>query len=197
MSAYQKSIDLGLTGADAEIVAILKSTGLTARPINRAELIHLLNMRGMLRKIVGNNSDEKWTGTILNMQDAILAGGTAEQKDGIRLWFSHVTNPSNQIWDTTIPAFAGAFWQLYQVFAGGDGMPSDADFKAIAALGGGWLFADLTAEQFAAQRLAVEANIAQQELESEWVSWLNETVNPLVAVGNRTGLNAALAGKQF
>lgn len=197
MSAYQKSIDLGLTGTDAEKVAVLKSTGLTARPINRAELIHLLNMRGMLRKIVGNNSDEKWTGTILNMQDAILAMGTNEQKDGIRLWFSHVTNPSNQIWDTTIPAFAGAFWQLYQVFAGAELMPSDADFVAIAELGGGWLFADLTAEQFAAQKAAAEAAIAQQALESEWISWLNETVNPMVAVGDRTGLNAALAGKQF
>jgi hypothetical protein len=34
-------------------------------------------------------------------------------------------------------------------------------------------------------------------LQSAWVSWLNETVNPLVANGDRTGLNAALAGKQF
>jgi hypothetical protein len=35
-------------------------------------------------------------------------------------------------------------------------MPSAADFTAVAALGGGWLFADLTAEQFAAQQTAAE-----------------------------------------
>jgi hypothetical protein len=36
-------------------------------------------------------------------------------------------------------------------------MPSAADFAAVAALGGGWLFADLTAEEFAAQRTAAES----------------------------------------
>jgi hypothetical protein len=41
-------------------------------------------------------------------------------------------------------------------------MPSAADFAAVAALGGGWLFADLTAEQFAAQRTAATALAAKE-----------------------------------
>ena len=167
MNAYEKSVQLGLAGTDAEKVAALRATGLTTRPINRAELIHLLNMRGMLRKIVGNNSDEKWTGTVLNMQDAILAGGTDEQKNGIRLWFSHVTNPSNQVWDTTQLIFASTFWQLYLVFKDQDNMPSTADFEAIAALGGGWLFVDLTEQQFGVDRdQYLQAQSAHQALEA-------------------------------
>lgn len=133
----------------AEIVSALKSTGITVQPINRADLVHLLNIRGMLRKIVSNNSDEKWTGTVLNMQDAILAAGTDEQKAGIRLWFSHITNVSNNIWDTTKVEFAAPFWQMFQVFADGDGMPTTEDFEAIAELGGGWKYGTTTAEQVA------------------------------------------------
>jgi hypothetical protein len=34
-------------------------------------------------------------------------------------------------------------------------------------------------------------------LQSKWVAWLNETVNPLIAAGDVAGVNAALAGKQF
>jgi hypothetical protein len=55
---------------------------------------------------------------------------------------------------------------MAQAVAGGPGMPSVEDFAAIAALGGGWIFADLTVEQFAAQRTATEAIIAKQALRS-------------------------------
>jgi hypothetical protein len=43
-------------------------------------------------------------------------------------------------------------------------MPSAADFAAVAALGGGWLFADLTVEQFSEQRQTAEAVAARQTL---------------------------------
>jgi len=144
-----------------EIADALKATGVTARPIDRAALVHLLNIRGMLRKVVSNNSDEKWTGTVLAMQDAILAQGTNDQKEAIRLWFSHITNVSNNKWDTTDPAFAVGFWQMFQFFAGVPNMPSTADFEAIAALGGGWLHAEVTAAQVTAA-LANQSRIAAQ-----------------------------------
>jgi len=46
---------------------------------------------------------------------------------------------------------------------------------------------------------AQQCQIAYQTdaLQSEWVAWLNETINPLLAAGDRSGLNTALAGKQF
>jgi hypothetical protein len=154
-----------------EIADALKASGVTHSAINRAMLVYVLNIRGMLRKIVGNNSDEKWTGTVLNMQDAILALGTDDQKNGIRLWFSHITNISNNVWDTTLPAFAAPFWSMVQVFADqtidrGNGplvMPSSADFAAIAELGGGWRYATVTAEQV---QDAIDAESVRQENET-------------------------------
>ena len=195
MNAYETSISLGLTGTNAEKVATLKATGVTARSIVLSDLLFLLNFRGMLTKLVSNNSDEKWSGTVLAMKAAIA--GDAVATAHVDRWLSHITNPRNTHWDTTDANYAGAFWALSQAVAGGPGMPSVADFAAVAALGGGWLFADLTAEQFAAQRATAEALQEQQALQSEWVAWLNETINPLIAAGNRTAVNAALAGKQF
>jgi hypothetical protein len=195
MNAYETLINLGLTGTDAEQVATLKATGVTARPIILAELLFLLNFRGMLTKLVNNNSDEKWSGTVLAMKAAIAADAVATAH--VDRWLSHITNPRNTHWDTTDANYAAPFWALSQAVAGGQGMPSVEDFAAVAALGGGWLFADLTAEQFAAQRNAAAAEADRQQFQSEWVSWLNETINPLIAVGDRSAVNAALAGKQF
>ena len=150
MNAYAKAQQLGLTGTDAEIVAALQSTGVTARSIVLSELLFLLNFRGMLTKLVSNNADEKWTGSVLAMKSAIAADPTATAH--VDRWLSHITNPRNTHWDTTDASYSAPFWALSQAVAGGPGMPSSDDFAAVAALGGGWLFADLTAEQFAAQR---------------------------------------------
>ena len=195
MNAYETSISLGLTGTDAEKVATLKATGVTARSIVLSDLLFLLNFRGMLTKLVSNNSDEKWSGTVLAMKAAIAADPVATAH--VDRWLSHITNPRNTHWDTTDANYSAPFWAMAQAVAGGPGMPSSADFGAVAALGGGWLFADLTTEGFAAQRATAEALQEQQALQSEWVTWLNETVNPLIAVGDVDGVNAALAGKQF
>jgi hypothetical protein len=150
MNAYAKAQALGLTGTDAEIVAALQSTGVTVRSIVLSELLFLLNFRGMLTKLVSNNADEKWTGSVLAMKSAIAADPTATAH--VDRWLSHITNPRNTHWDTTDASYSAPFWALSQAVAGGPGMPSADDFTAVAALGGGWLFADLTAEQFAAQR---------------------------------------------
>jgi hypothetical protein len=149
-NAYAKAQQLGLTGTDAEIVAALQATGVTARSIVLSELLFLLNFRGMLTKLVSNNADEKWTGSVLAMKSAIAADPTATAH--VDRWLSHITNPRNTHWDTTDANYSAPFWALSQAVAGGELMPSIADFAAVAALGGGWLFADLTAEQFAAQR---------------------------------------------
>jgi hypothetical protein len=163
-NAYAKAQQLGLTGTDAEIVAALRSTGLTARSIVLSELLFLLNFRGMLTKLVSNNSDEKWTGSVLAMKGAIAADPAATAH--VDRWLSHITNPRNTHWDTSDANYAGPFWALSQAVAGGQGMPSAEDFAAVAALGDGWLFADLTAEQFAAERAAAEAQSAREALRS-------------------------------
>jgi len=188
MNAYETSINLGLTGTDAEQVATLKATGVTARPIVLAELLFLLNFRGMLTKLVNNNSDEKWSGTVLAMKAAIAADAVATAH--VDRWLSHITNPRNTHWDTTDANYAAPFWALSQAVAGGPGMPSAADFSAVAALGGGWLFADLTVEKFFAQRQAAINAESAAELTAEWSTLLNESIHP--AASNRNHLIAAL-----
>jgi hypothetical protein len=170
-NAYEKAQSLGLTGTDAEIVAVLKSTGLTARSIVLAELLFLLNFRGMLTKLVSNNADEKWTGTVLAMKAAIAADPTATAH--VDRWLSHITNPRNTHWDTTDAAYSAPFWAMAQAVAGGSGMPSVADFAAVAALGGGWLFADLTAEQFAVQRTAAATTTSRNERQTLYDAFEN------------------------
>jgi hypothetical protein len=164
MNAYEKAQSLELTGTDSEIVETLKATGLTARSIVLSELLFLLNFRGMLTKLVSNNADEKWTGSVLAMKSAIAADPAATAH--VDRWLSHITNPRNTYWDTTDANYSAPFWALSQAVVGGSGMPSVEDFAAVAALGGGWLFADLTVKQFAAQRTAAEAESQKQALRS-------------------------------
>lgn len=165
MNAYEKAQSLGLTGTDAEIVATLKATGMTASKIALADLLFTLNNRGMLVRLIRPvDTGEKWSGTVVNMVLAVNAGGSPQHAAAVNQWFSHITNDRNQFFDTTVPEFSAPFWALAQSMGGMQNMPSAADFAAVAALGGGWLFADLTAEQFAAQRIAAEASAARQAL---------------------------------
>ena len=188
MNAFEKAQSLSLSGTDAEIVAALKATGITARPIVLAELLFLLNFRGMLTKLVSNNADEKWTGSVLAMKAAIAADPTATAH--VDRWLSHITNPRNTHWDTTDANYSAPFWAMAQAVAGGPGMPSVADFAAVAALGGGWLFAELTTEQFAAQRQAAIDGEEAMELAAEWSTLLNEAIHPVA--NDRNSLIASL-----
>jgi hypothetical protein len=172
MSAYEKSIQLGLSGTDTEIVVALRATGVTARPIVLSELLFLLNFRGMLTELVSNKSDEKWAGTVLAMKAAISADPVATAH--VDRWLSHITNPRNTHWDTTDASYAAPFWAMAQAVGGGPGMPSIEDFSAVAALGGGWTYSDLTVVQFTAQRVAAETAIVRQNI-------IDACLNPIAA----------------
>lgn len=162
MNAYEKAQQLELTGADAEIVDILKSTGITARKIDLSYLMELLNFRGMLRKTDGSGGQERWIGTLQNIKAALVAMNQTEAVVAYETWFSHVTNPRQTHWDTTQKDYAAGFWAMRNSFADAETMPSSLDFAAVAGLGGGWLFSDLTVEQFAAQRTAAESIALKQ-----------------------------------
>lgn len=166
MNSYHHSLENGIVGTDQEIVIQLIASGVIARPIDLGELLFTLNMRGMLVKLaVPGEAGERWTGSIMNMIGAINAVGSEQQKLALSIWFSHITNPRNVRWDTTRQEHSAVFWALSQVFADQPTMPTAADFVAIAALGGGWLFADLTVEQYVADKVAYEQQ--QQAAEAE------------------------------
>ena len=164
MNAYEKAQALGLTGSDAEIVAQLQATGITASAVSLPDLLHLMNFRGMLTKLVSNQTDEKWTGTVLSMKAALIAANQTESVVALDRWLSHITNPRNGTFDTREPAHAAPFWAMRQAFGGVATMPSIADFDAVALLGGGWLFADLTEAEYTAQKTAGIADAAKNGL---------------------------------
>jgi len=163
MNAYETAQSLQLTGTDAEIVAALRATGLTHARISLDDLLFVMNNRGMLVRLIRPvDTGEKWDGTIVKMVLYLNANGSPEQSAAVNQWFSHVTNDRNNYFDTTMPAFATSFWSLSQALGGTPMMPTVADFAAVAALGGGWRFADLTTEQFTAQRTDAEAFTLKQ-----------------------------------
>lgn len=189
-TAFEFAQQLGLTGTDSEIVAQLAALGVTERPISLAYLMEMLNLRGMLRKTDGSGGQERWVGTLQNLKAALVALNQTEAVTAYETWFSHVTNPRQVSWDTTLPEYAAGFWSMKQSFAGVENMPSVEDFAAVAALGGGWLFADLTTEQFAAQRQsAIDVEVAA-DLFKEWSTLLNESLHP--AASDRATLIGAL-----
>lgn len=182
MNAYGKSIVLNLTGTDAEIVSQLQP--ITARPIDLSYLMELLNFRGMLRKTDGAGGQERWQGTLPNLKAALVALNQTDAVTQYETWFSHVTNPRQSSWDTSLPAYAAAFYQLEQSFADQPNMPTAADFEAVAQLGGGRPYLTLTEHDYATQKqsaidAATEASVksAQQSALAE----ANDTALHLIA----------------
>lgn len=162
MNAYQKAQALGLTGADAEIVAKLQTV--TAAPISLAYLMELLNFRGMLRKTDGLNGQERWIGTLPNLKGALVALNQTASVAAYEMWFSHVTNPRQVSWDTSKPEYSESFAAMKAAFADQEGMPTSADFAAVVALGGGKPYENLTVEQYQSQKTAAEAESAKETL---------------------------------
>lgn len=189
MNAYETAQQLGLTGDDKTQFETLQQYGLTHRPINRAELMFSLNLLGMLQKVISNNADEKWRGSVLTMQDAINAVGTKEQQDAVALWLSHITNISNVKWDTTRPEYAAGFWGMYVAFRDKPGMPTSQDFATVASLGGGWIAT--TVEDFTSQREAAELALAEQAKEhtrNNWRQRFDAALNTLGTSEQSTGV---------
>ena len=196
MEAFEASVTAdedGSTDAEAVAVAALQASGVTARKIDLAYLMEMLNFRGMLRKTDGSGGQERWVGTLQNIKAALVAMNQTAMVTAYETWFSHVTNPRQSYWDTTQPEYAAGFWSMKMEFADGEGMPSSEDFAAVAALGGGWLFADLTAEQYAAEKAQAAAEADRLALQSEWAAILNNDVNTAVSNGDRVALKEALA----
>jgi hypothetical protein len=127
--------------------------------------------------------------TLLGAESAAVIGGTI-QAAGV----------SNPIFDGAWLALNITGLQLHtderQVMIAGlaDAAGWPAELKT-AALSAGLTYTSLAGNAVTAEEC--EQSWSVDSLNAEWVSWLNETFNPLLAAGDRAGLNAALAGKQF
>jgi len=161
-------IEAGLT--DEEIADALRLSGVTPRKVPISDLLFELNNRAMLVRLIRPaDTGEKWAGTVVNMMLYITENGTPEQVMEINQWFSHITNDRNQSYDTTIAQYAAPLWSLRNQFGGQPTMPTVEDFDAIAAIGGGWKFADVTAEDVAECKAAKEKEGAFQPLPTDTV----------------------------
>lgn len=125
--------------------------------------------------------------TLLGAESAAVIGGTIQA--------AGVTNP----------IFAGAWLALNitglqlhtderQAMISGlaDAAGWPAGLKA-AALAAGLTYTSLAGSTVTAAEC--QSAWAVDSLQSEWVSWLNETINPLLAAGDRVGVKAALLAK--
>lgn len=155
MIADIKQIDGYAEMTPDEIVTALQAIKVTNNAIDLGELLFLLNNRGMLVRLIRPaDTGEKWSGTVVNMimhvnENVPTMAGPVNQ------WFSHITNDRNNLFDTSRTEYGAQLSLLAGSFGGQPTMPTVEDFQAIADLGGGWKYADLTAEQVTA---AIEAD---------------------------------------
>jgi 3-deoxy-D-manno-octulosonic-acid transferase len=138
-------------------------------------------------------NDKSWTMadliTLLGAESAAVIGGTIQ-----------ATGASN-------PIFAGAWLALNITglqlhtnerqamitgLADAAGWPAGLKTAALAA---GLTHTSLAGSVVTAAEC--QSAWAIDSLNSEWVTWLNETINPLLSAGDSAGLNAAIEAKVF
>jgi hypothetical protein len=172
MNAYQKSNELGLSGTDAEIVAVLQT--LTAGKIDPTDVRRWLRENGLWYR----RPDGSMGGTL----QTVYTAATAQQKTGLDQFFAAVFGDSAISLRTTEPVYAGQVWQIVQVIASLS--PEAAGLvDSFYALDGGRPFRDLTVEAYAQQK----SDAARTSAADAWAAAaLNETIQPAMSNPART-----------
>lgn len=165
MNAYQTAQQHNLTGNDAEIVAALqalprhrRNVYITGGPSN-TESINLLHLLTARHRVMGMGPAQQWIGPLIDLES------TNQQVAGIM----SILRPMLQVNDTLVYCAdsddaANMLNALAAIVAQITGKPEQVTAE-VALLSGGRIgadFADLTPEQFAAQRAAAESLTAKQ-----------------------------------
>jgi hypothetical protein len=147
MSAYAKSQELGLTGTDAEKVAVLRT--LTQGDIHATKLGKWLGERNLL-----SWDGTTWFGTLQTLIDNGTITGSAVA--GIQQLKAVLVGPRGDGLATTDPAWAP---MVFQIISGIAQVSQDAAalIDSFYALDGGRPYKDLTVKQFGAERSAAIA----------------------------------------
>ena len=176
MNAYEKAQQLGLTGTDAEIVAILKT--LTQSDIPGKALGKWLGERNLL-----SWDGTAWFGTLQTLLDAGQITGTAA--DGIKQLKAVLVGPRGDGLETTNPLWAQLVFTTISGIAQAS-QDAAALIDSFYSLDGGRPYKDLTTTEYAAQRSAAELLAEKQAV----VASCRTTVNALAA--KATAVNAWL-----
>lgn len=175
MNAYEKSNELGLTGTDAEKVAILQTLSVSN--------ISSTNVRIWLRQdrdpalLAWDGS--AWYGTLQDLQTAGQL--TAAMSAGIRE-LKAVMLEGGEL-RTTIPGPAGRVWAIVAGIAQILGGDQSATIDSFYALDGGRPYKALTVSEFAAQR-ADAARLSAAD--AYYAQRMNEHMNPAASDPART-----------
>lgn len=146
MNAYETAISLGLTGSDAEQVAILQTLG--AQDVSTQDVATWLRESGLW--MLGPDGP---TGAL---QDVYSATDNETIKAGLAEFYASVFNGQASYVRVTWPQWSTKIWSVVQLIEAV--LPAGHDLaERLYSLCGGRPFSDLTVEQFAAQRSAAEA----------------------------------------
>lgn len=170
MNGYEKSEALGLTGTDAEKVAILRTLTVSNIAVNAVRIWLRENllwfrtspttMGGAIQQVI--NSDQT----------------PAETKQQLGIFWSAVFGDGAQNLLTTVPTWAGLVWQIIQGLTAAS-PDAAALVDSFYALDGGRPYKDLTVEQFAAQRTAAETESATATLRGNLTASFHAFMNAL------------------
>jgi len=168
MNGYQKSEALGLTGTDAEKVAILKTLTVSNIAVD--------SVRVWLRETLlwFRTSPTTMGGSIQAVLEA--AETPTETKQQLGLFWSAVFGDGAQNLLTTVPTWAGLVWQIIQGLT--QAAPDAAALvDSFYALDCGRPYKDLTVQEFAAQRTAAETEAAETSARNERLALFNAFQN--------------------
>jgi hypothetical protein len=182
MSAYLKAHELGLTGTDAEIVAVLQVLTVSDIPVK--------SVRTWFRE--NNLWLERSTGGMMGpLQDAYQAA-SQQAKDGLDYLYDTVFTKSADYLRTTTPVWAVKVKELVDLVVALSPQTSGL-VESFYSLDGGRPLKDLTVEQFAESRIAHEAAQDQAALDAQWSGLQNDgNINTAVAANNPALLATSL-----
>ena len=183
MSAYAKSLQLNLTGTDAEKVAILQVLTVSDIPVK--------SVRTWFRE--QNLWLERSTGGMMGPLQIAYESASQQAKDGLDYLYDTVFARSAEYLRTTSPAWAPQVKALVDLVVALSPQTSGL-VDSFYSLDGGRPWKDLTVEQFAASRTAYQDAEDAAALAGEWAAIQNDGgINTAIAAGDRDALKAALA----
>jgi len=183
MNGYEKSIELSLTGTDAEKVAILQTLTVSNIAVDAVRVWLRENLLWF------RSSPTTMGGAIQQVVDSDQTPDDTKQQLGI--FWSAVFGDGAQNLLTTVPTWAGLVWQIIQGLTQ-TAPDAAAMIDSFYALDGGRPYKDLTVQEFATQRTASAAQAEKDEVTQAASSLLNESINPAIASGDRAAIVTAL-----
>jgi hypothetical protein len=171
MSAYKKATDLGLTGTDAEIVAVLKTLG--QHDLDRQDVSTWMRERGLWTVLPNGHAGALW--------DLYSATDNPQIKQGLADWYASTLGGQAGAIRATWPAVSVRIAAIVGLIAAviPDGEALAAEFWSLC---GGRPYAGLTVEQFTAEREAATVEAARQAAYSEIVRRANEATAAAAAM---------------